>query len=506
MKRNVVLALELLVVLSIVLAACAPAATTPAAPVVVTQIVKETVAPQVVTKEVQVPVTVAAPVATAAPDKVQIYWYIGLGTGAQPAQIPLEKAWVEKYNKTQGATDGIQLIPIIVDNKYAPDNLTAQIAAGNSPDIVGPVGNTGRAQFPGAFLDLTPYITKFNYNTSDIDPAFMNFYKVNGLLEALPFAIYPSALFYNKALFDQAGLKYPPQKVGDKYNLDGKDVDWTFDTVAEVAKRLTLDKSGNDATSAKFDAKNIVQYGFTFQWVSDSPRWFTAYFEPHYPVVNNKADISAGQIAGMKWYYDSLFGKQPFAPNAAAINSDLLGKGNAFNSGKVAMGITHLWYTCCLDDPSKGAVKSWDVGVIPSYNGKTTAKLHGDTFAIMKGTKHPDEAFKVYSYILGAGSAELYTIYGAYPVRKAQQADYIASLDKKYAPNKINWQVFVDMIPFMEVPSHEAGLPNELKAEAAWTKLGSDLASTPNLNVDKRIADFVTEFNGILAAAPTPTP
>ena len=362
------------------------------------------------------------------------------------------------------------------------------------------MGNTGRAQFPGAFLDLTPYIAKFNYNTSDIDPAFLSFYKVNGLLEALPFAVFPSAVFYNKDLFDQAGLAYPPQKVGEKYKLDGKDVEWNFDTLAEVGKRLTLDKNGNDATSAKFDAKNIVQYGFTFQWTHDSPRWFTAYFEAYYPVVDGKASVSEGQIAGMKWYRDAMFGKQPFAPNAAAIGSDLLGKGNQYNSGKIAMGITHLWYTCCLDDPSKGAVKKWDVGVIPTYNGKTTAKLHGDTFAIMKGTKHPDEAFQVYAYMLGAGSAELYTIYGGLPARKSQQADFLAALDKKYAPNKVNWQVFLDMLSYIEVPSHEQGEPNELKAEAVWKKLGSDILSAPTLDLDKRIAAFLTELDPVLAA------
>ncbi len=52
MKRSVAIALSLIMVLSFVLAACAPAATTPAAPIKETVVVKETVPAQVVTKEV----------------------------------------------------------------------------------------------------------------------------------------------------------------------------------------------------------------------------------------------------------------------------------------------------------------------------------------------------------------------------------------------------------------------------------------------------------------------
>jgi multiple sugar transport system substrate-binding protein len=492
MKRYMMLVMTALVVFGVLLSACAPTAAPTPQTVVQTQVVEVT---KEVPKEVQVTqVVVATP--EPQPDRVQVYWYIGLGTGSQAPQIPLEKTFVDKYNKSQ---DKIQLIPIIVDNKYATDNLTAQIAAGNVPDIVGPVGTEGRANFPGAWLDLQPLVQEFNYDMSDVDPAFLDFYKVEGKLEGLPFAIYPSALFYNKALFDEAGLAYPPQKVGDKYKLDGQDVEWNFDTLAKIAQRLTLDKNGNDATSAKFDRKNVVQYGFDFQWVRDNPRWYTAYFEPYYPVKDGKADLSAGMIAGIKWYYDAIFGKQPFAPTQAAIDSDLLGKGNTFGSGKVATALTHLWYTCCIDPKT---ITSWDVAVVPSYNGKTTAKMHGDTFAIMKDSKHAKEAFQVYTYMLGEGSADLNQIYGALPARKSQQAAFLADLDKKFAPNKVNWQVFLDMISLLDVPNHQQGLPNNAKANTAWLKLGSDLRTNATLNLDTRLADFLKEFDGILAEKP----
>jgi multiple sugar transport system substrate-binding protein len=492
MRKTIFGIVSVLVLASVMLAAC-----TPPAP----QTVVVTSPPEVVTAPPQVVTQVVVETAVPQAGKVQVYWYIGLGTGAQPAQIPEEKKWVEKYNASQ---DKIQLIPIIVENKFAADNLVAQIAAGNAPDIVGPVGTAGRARFPGAFMDLIPLAEKFKFNLNDLDPAFMEFYREQGAVVGLPFMIFPSAVFFNKDLFDAAGLAYPPQKVGDKYKLDGKDMDWDFTTVAEVAKRLTLDSTGKDATEAGFSAKDIQQWGFDFQWTRDSPRWFSAYFAPHYPVKDGKTDISPEQIEAIKWYYNAQFGAQPFEPNQAALESTLI-NGNSFNSGKVAMGLTHLWYTCCVTPPSdaKVTVKNWDVGVVPSYKGKTTAKMHADTMAILSAAQHPDEAFQVYTYMIGEGAPDLYKIYGGFPARKSEQAAFFADLDKKFAPNKVTWSVFLDMIPFMDGPNHELGLgPNNTKAEQAWQALGSDLRSNDKLDVDKRIADFIKEHDAILAEKP----
>lgn len=487
--RKTMFVFSVLVVASMLLAACA----TPTPQVIKETVVVEKEVKVVETQEVQVTQLVQA---TAEPvkDRVQIYWYIGLGAGSQPAQIPLEKEFVEKYNASQ---DEIQLITIIVDNKYARDNLTAQIAAGNAPDIVGPVGTAGRAAFPGAFLDLEPLIQEFNYDTSDIDAAFLEFYKDEGKLVGLPFAIFPEFVYVNKELFDEAGLAYPPQKYGEKYVMDGTEYEWDFETLAMVAQKLTVDANGNDATSPDFDRENIVQFGYIPQW-SEHPRAVGSLFGAFFPVgEDGKASIPDSAKAAWKWYYDAQWGDSPFIPTQAAIDSDLL-KGNAFSSGKVAMATTHLWYTCCIDAAS---VPNWDLAVMPSYEGKVTSKMHGDTFAIMNDSKHPKEAFKVYSYMLGEGSADLYKIYGGLPARTSQQADFFKSLDEKFAPLKINWQVAMDSIPFMDVPNHELGTPNYAKVFDLFSTFGSDLRSNPELDFDARVAQLIEELNILLQEA-----
>jgi multiple sugar transport system substrate-binding protein len=114
----------------------------------VTQVVEKEVEKEV-PKEVEVQVTVPPEGAT------EVRWFIGLGTGTQPEQVPTEDEWVEFFNAGQGE---INLVHEIVANDVAFDTLKTQIAAGNPPDIVGPVGVRGSNEFAGVWLDLRDYL------------------------------------------------------------------------------------------------------------------------------------------------------------------------------------------------------------------------------------------------------------------------------------------------------------------------------------------------------------
>jgi multiple sugar transport system substrate-binding protein len=178
--------------------------------------------------------------------------------------------------------------------------------------------------------------------------------------------------------------------------------------------------------------------------------------------------------------------------NDAIRNSDTFQKGNAYDSGKIAMGLSYLWYTCCLTD----AGKNWDVAVVPSYNGKTTANFNADTFRIFKTTKHPQEAFEVLTYLLGDASKTLLDTYGAFPARKADQAAYLKSLDEKFT-QKVNWQVFFDGVQYADNPSFEAYMPNLQEANDRAAKFYSLMMTTDNLDMDKEINTMKSDLQVI---------
>ena len=122
------------------------------------------------------------------------------------------------------------------------------------------------------------------------------------------------------------------------------------------------------------------------------------------------------------------------------------------------MALTHLWYTCCIGD----AGENWDVAAVPSYEGTTTANLNADTFRVWKGTKNPEAAFEVLSYLIGEGSLDLLSVYGGMPARIADQDAFFATLDEKY-PQGVNWDVAKAGMDYADIPSNEAYTPGYLE-------------------------------------------
>ncbi len=405
-------------------------------------------------------------------EKIKITWFIGLGTGSDAEQIPITEEVVARFNASQ---DNIELIPEFVTYDVAKDQLATRIAAGNAPDIVGPVGIEGGNLFPKQWLELTDYIAKYEVDLSHVNPRLVDFYKDDGNT-SLPYAVYPSFIFYNKALFDEAELPYPPAAYGDTY--EGKPWDWN--TVRELAMELTVDENGLIPGEEGFDATKIVQFGYVPQWTTGMQAMGTN-FAPGILVDDaGKVQIPEHWLEAWQWHYDGMW-QDHFIPNNDYLYTDEFGKGNTFDSGGVAMAFTHLWYTCCLEPPTTGKVTEWDAAPVPSFNGTTTAKLNADSFRIIKSSEHPEEAFTAMLYLMQ--QPELLEAYGAFPADERLQAGAIETINAKYAPIEINWQVITDSLNYPDVPSHEAALPNYAKSKDMLSRLENKMYSEPNLDL-----------------------
>ena len=427
------------------------------------------------------------------PAATRVTWFIGLGAGSQPNDVEKEKAWVDAYNASQ--KEACVIMNVVYNqgsNSY--DAFRALLAGGNAPDIVGPVGKAGRANFQGSWADITPLADAAGYDLTQYDPALLEFTSDEGVLVGIPFALFPSFIYYNKKHFDEAQLPYPPHKVGEKY--DGKE--WNFDTLREVAMKLTVDSNGNDATSPDFDPNNIVQFGFFPQWTD--ARGIGSLFAGGLPYDESdptKAVIPDAWAAAWKWYYDGMW-TDHFIPTADYANSDQFGKGNVFSSGNLAMSQVHTWYTCCFDLSKT----EWDIAVMPSYNGKITAKLHGDTFAITNESKNKEVAFKVLTDMVVA--PELYQIYGGMPAKVEDRPAFFESLNERSAPNTPDWAVAEEMLKYPDLPNHEAWTPNVAVVKNILDTFRTTMDQTPDLNLDDAIAQLKTDLETALKDAPAP--
>ncbi len=433
-------------------------------------------------------------------DRVEIRWFVGLGTGSQDEQIDAQDAIVAAYNDSQ---DEIELVVEYIDNSTAADVLATQIAAGNAPDIIGPVGLEGSNAFAGQYLDLEPLIASSGFDLSVYGDSAEVYRTTEGALEGIPFASFPSAIFYNTELFDEAGLPYPPEA----YDADGTSIygegtefegPWTWEKLAEVAAILSVDANGNDATSADYDQEDIVQFGFAHQWTTNPASMGTSFGAGAVEQADGTASIPASWVDSWKWY-QALVHEAGAAPNAAQTASDLLA-GNVFNSGNVAMASTHLWYTCCLADEDGASREFWNLGTLPTNDGVVTSKVHGDTFRLHADTEHPEEAFAVLSYFLTDATLDLLDVYGGMPARPDIRDAYFSNLDEQF-PQGVNWDVIIAGLDYSDVPNHQIAMPNFLESDARIKELESPLMEDPTFDVDAAVAELEADLETIWAAA-----
>lgn len=452
--------------------------------------------------------TASAPLVVAAAEvegKANVRWYVGLGSGTDPQQVEAQQAVVEAFNATH---PDINLILEIVPYAAARDTLLTQIAAGEAPDIVGPVGVGGSNYLQGQFLDLQPLVDAAGYDLDQFDESLVSLYQSDEGLVGLPFAVFPAAVFYQKGHFDEAGLNYPPAEYGQPYVWpDGTEEEWNFATLKKVAQILTVDEngnapvdyddSGNVTPNADFDATKVTQYGFEPQYLV--PYHFAAFYAGaalDYNPEDNSAAVNDGWQESWQWWWDGITGSEPFIAPQAVLSSPEFGGGNPFNSGRISMAITQQWYTCCIGD----AGDSWDLAALPAstIDGEVHGRIDADTFRALKTTDEPEATFAVLDYLTGEASAQLLPAYGGMPARATDQDAFYATLSEKF-PWVENWDTIRAGLAYPDVPSAEGWRPNFPEVFEAYNTFNT-VIRTGGTDIDfaAEVESFISSLTTIM--------
>ena len=426
---------------------------------------------------------------TGKPGDINIVWYCCLGVGDAPAQIVVEQKVAAAFN---AANPGIHLNFQAYSYASARDALSVQIASGSGPDIVGPIGIGGANAFHGQWLDLQPLIDKNHYDMSQYPKSTVSLYNVGGDGQVgIPFAIYPSVLFYKASLFKEAGLAEPPHAWNSKYTMpDGTVVDWNYDTVRRIALLLTVDKNGKDATEAGFDPQNVVQWGFEPQ--RDDLRQLGAYWKAGSFVASDGKTVQIPEAWAAAWhyFYNGIWKDHMMVTGPQYSNTDFNPNGYPFFTGKVAMSENYLWSIFGVSN----AGNDWNMAATPSYQGQTTAAFNADTFRVLKGSKHQDEAFKVLTFLLA--NKDLLKLYGGMPAVESQQDAFFQSLQADYT-HKIDWNVAKRAVAFADDPNFESYTPAYNQTLYLINTFGTRWQATPGLDLDKEIADMKSQMQAI---------
>src|SRR3954451_15394916 len=446
-----------------------------------------------------------------APGVKLVRWYCCLGAGNAPEQVAVETKVINDFNASH--TD-VQLAGEFVNYQVAYDQLATEIAGSNPPDIIGPVGFGGANAFAGHWLDLAPLIEKYKFDTSQFESSAVDYFKVGDHQEGLPFAIYPSELYYQRGAFAEIGINEPPHKYGDPYIAigpaatalgvaDGASVPWDYNTARVIGMMLTVDSNNLDATQDGFDPSNIQQYGFEPQ--RDDIRGLGAYWGAGKLVADDgkTAQIPAPWAAAWKWYYDGMW-KDHFIMDGSHFNNTTVWNpdGVPFCDGKIAMAENFLWSTYCM----AGAGDNWDIAAVPANGDTQTAAFNADTFRIWKDTKDPDAAFQVLSYLLTEASGPLTQTYGAMPAREDLRQNFFTTLEGGFSTlqKPIDWQVAIDGIDHADVPNFESPLPFTSSGENTYNEsvqaintYATRWDTTQGLNMDDQIAAMQADLQKI---------
>lgn len=169
-------------------------------------------------------------------------------------------AGADEAKELQGILDKLNekstTYKIIQDSNPADydTRLTTQLSGNGGPDLFW-VSAQRAAQLAskGAMLDITDMLSKSDHPAAKVSDYFetaLEPFKNNGKIYGLPWIMQPIVLYYNKDMFDSAGVQEP-------------DANWNWDKFLDAAKKLTVDNNGKHPGESGFDAKNIKQWGFT---------------------------------------------------------------------------------------------------------------------------------------------------------------------------------------------------------------------------------------------------
>ncbi len=256
------------------------------------------------------------------------------------------------------------------------NKMLLSFVAKSAPDVM-TIDASSAAVFVdnGLIQDLAPYIAKDkSFDSSAYYPNVLDITRRADRLYSIPLDFTPMVVYYNKALFDAAGVPYPKE-------------DWTTDDFLAKAKALT--QNG--------------KFGFDFTtWMPGWVMW----------LWNNGADVLSPDGSRASGYFDSPKSEEtlrmladmvlvdkssPALSQAAAVGVD------PFANGDCAMAVSGHWSLSTYASSPRLDIEK--IGVAPMPHGPdmpSQTVMYEASVGITRDAKHPDLAWELVKWMTSA--------------------------------------------------------------------------------------------------------
>jgi multiple sugar transport system substrate-binding protein len=312
-----------------------------------------------------------------------------------PAELKSQQAIVDKFH---AANPNITVKVEVSDWDPYFDKLQTGLAGGAAPDVFamdGPLFPDYQSR--GVLLDLKPFIDRDGYDLTQLaDQGVAVFTTADGGQYGIPRDLNTIVMYYNKTMFDAAGIAYP-------------DDTWDWAKLVEVSKKLTLDVNGD---------KTVDQWGFYTETTDMENYWSSLVWQAGGDIMNadkTKTLLGTPEAATGVQFLQDLIWKEKVMPEPAMF-AEL---GDAFEQGKAAMEANGSWLV--PTHTAAGADLGFEFGIAPLPKGPAGrfTSVNPTGAVVYKGTKAPDAAWEFVKYLASPVAQEqLMQLHASLPVSK----------------------------------------------------------------------------------------
>jgi raffinose/stachyose/melibiose transport system substrate-binding protein len=336
--------------------------------------------------------------------KTPVTWFkLSEGSETQNATINEVVADFEKANPT---------IDIKVEERSIDahkDALRTTLGSSGAPDIffswAGP-GLGGEFIEAGGSLNLEKYYDKYNWADRFSD-ATMETVTQYGGFDGVPYTQRAEGIFYNKALFAEAGITEAPT---------------TYDELVDAAEKL------------KAAGITPIEFGGTVNWhvmrLLDSILETKCGPELYQDLVTGKASWVEEECVTETFTEFSTWTGEYVNDGFISINNDEASA--LFFSGEAAMALEGDWFNQSVRD---NGMDEDAVGIIPFPTGAGRIYGFNENNYITPSSKHPDEAAKFLDYLTSESAQEKFIkAFGSQSVNVNVTSQGGSELDQAWGP------------------------------------------------------------------------
>lgn len=225
-----------------------------------------------------------------------------------------------------------------------------------------------------SLLDITDKVKNEGIADDLIDSA-VQLSTVDNKYYGVESCIVAPVLFYNKDIFDKAGVAYPPSDPSKA---------WTWDEFVNTSKQLTV-KNGDKVEQYGVYGMETY-YNLISEIMSNGGNWFTDDLK--------SSAANTPEVKEVLQAVSDLRKKDGVSPEGKLLTNSGMSAAQMLQTGKIAMLVDGSW---ALQELSQMNFKV-GVGVLPKFDEAIT---HGQAHLHVASakTKHPEEAWKLIKFL-----------------------------------------------------------------------------------------------------------